>query len=183
MDIQIERFYLRKIISECREVNSAVRHGRDDLWPWFWWANASWQKLFRFLLVNLCIEKLAVVLHDLPYNHKFIIRADGNFAGVIGIDHICQNAAHPEVWLFVTPEYYGGTVASRAMDFVEEYARDKNVTKIYARTASKNLRGERFLRSHGYQSEKTLYDLVDECFPRGRADMKHWVKQIKTVEK
>ena len=183
MDIQLERFHLRKIIPEFCELNSAVRHGRTELRSWFWWANVSRQKLFRILFVNLCVEKLAAVLHDLPHNHKFIIRADGKFAGVIGIDHICQNAAHPEVWLFVTPEYYGGTVAARAIKLVEEYARDKNITKIYARTASKNLRSERFLRSHGYQRQNTIYDLTSEYFSHNFANMHHWVKQIKTVEK
>lgn len=183
MDIEIEHFHLRKIFPEFRELHSAVRHDRDGLRHWFWWANASGQKLFRMLFVNLCIEKLGTILRDLPCNQKFIIRADGKFAGVVGIDRLCQDAPHAEVWMFINPECRGTGAAARALDLVEEYACDKNVAKIYARTAPDNAPSEKFLRSHSYQSQNTIYDLANEYFPRGRGDMTYWVKQIKTVEK
>ncbi len=184
MDMKIERFHLRKIISEFRELNSAVCADRASLTPWFWWANVSGQKLFRVLFMNLCIEKLATVLCDLPYNHKFIIRVDGKFAGVIGLDRLCRSAPHAEVWMFVMPECRGTGVAAQALELAEEYARDKrSVEKIYARTAPENTRSEKFLRARGYRGQNVIYDLADEYFPRTRADMTHWVKQIKTVEK
>lgn len=184
MDIKIERFHLRKIIPEFRELNSAVVRDRENLQPWFWWANVSRRKLFQILFVNLCVEKLAMVLSDLPYNHKFIIRSDGKFAGVIGIDRLCKNAAHPEVWFFITNEYRGTGVATRALELAEKYAHKKHaIEKIYARTAPGNARSEKFLRAHGYNVQNVIYDLADEYFPREHADMTHWVKQIKTVEK
>lgn len=184
MDIKLERFHLRKIIPEFRELNSAVVRDRENLQPWFWWANVSGRKLFQMLFVNLCVEKLAMVLSDLPYNHKFIIRSDGKFAGVVGIDRFCQNALHAELWLFITPEYRGTGIATHALELAEKYAYKKHaIEKIYARTAPENTRSEKFLRAHGYRGQNVIYDLADEYFPHGRADMTHWVKQIKTVEK
>ena len=150
MNTKIEDFSLRKIIPQFREFNSAVRDNRDSLNPYFWWASANKYTQFKFILVALLIEKIAKHLCDLPHNKKFIIRDNGKFVGIIGLDGLSYGAPRTEIWIFVTREYMGKHIASRAVKLAEEYARRQNVDKIYARTRQTNIPAKQLFVSNGY---------------------------------
>ena len=150
MSITLEDFSLRKIIPQFREFNSAARENRERLEPYFWWASASKYVQFKFILVALLIEKFAKHFCDLPHNKKFIIRENGEFAGIIGLDGLSQCAPRTEIWIFVTREYAGKHIASYALKLAEEYARNKRVNKIYARTKQTNIHAKQLFVSNGY---------------------------------
>ena len=177
MNTKIEDFSLRKIIPQFREFNSAVRNNRDSLNPYFWWASANKYAKFKFILVALLIEKIAKHLHDLPHNKKFIIRDNGKFVGIIGLDGLSYGAPRTEIWIFVTREYMGKHIASRAVKLAEEYARRQNVDKIYARTKQTNVRAQQLFVSNEY-------DVSYSCETWGHNEI-FWYKflQDKVIEK
>lgn len=150
MSITLEDFSLRKIVPQFCEFNSAVRDNRDRLTAYFWWASASKYVQFKFILVALLIEKFVKHFCDLPHNKKFIIRENGKFAGIIGLDGLSMDAPRTEIWIFVTREYSGKHIASYALKLAEEYARRQNVDKIYARTKQTNVRAKQLFASNDY---------------------------------
>lgn len=150
MSITLEDFSLRKIVLQFCEFNSAVRNNRDRLTAYFWWASAGKYTQFKFILVALLIEKFAKHFCDLPHNKKFIIRENGEFAGIIGLDGLSMDAPRTEIWIFVTREYAGKHIASHALKLAEEYARNKRVNKIYARTKQTNIPAKQLFASNGY---------------------------------
>jgi len=150
MDIQIEDFSLRRFRKQFCEFNSAVRDNRAHLIPYFWWARENGFVRFKFILSGILAEYIARVSHELPYNKKFIIRSDGKFAGIIGLDDVAQNAPRAEVWCFVTDESKRRHIASTALKWVENFARMKSIDKIYARTSRDNRQSQYLLCRNGY---------------------------------
>ena len=179
MSIELEEFSLRHFIPQFREVNSATRANRKRLAPWFWWACANTATRFRFILFGVLVEKLANIAHDLRYNKKFIIRNNGEFAGMVGLDDVAQNAPRAELWIFVTENYVGAHVASNAIKLIEEYATKKSVQNIYARVDQKNQNSKNMLAANDYILEQTKLN-----FWRNEWET-HWNKSLtnKSVEK
>ena len=150
MNIELEKFSLSHLGAQFREFNFAVRDNAHRLTPHFWWARAGKMKRFNFILSGLVAEKIAGLAHDLPYNKKFIIRIDGKFSGVIGLDGVAQNAPRAEVWCFVTNE--GKHIATRALEKIEDFAQTKSVQSIYAKIALDNHQAARSIARAGYTS-------------------------------
>lgn len=155
MLVEIEEFSLRNIIPQFREFNSAVRENRARLTPYFWWTDINFIDKFRFILSGVLTEKLTRVMRDLPYNKKFIIRTNDNFAGVIGLDGVCKNADRADLWIFVTREYAGQNIASHAIKLVEEYAAQQSIKKICARVSYGNWPSRGMLQKNDYGIYKT----------------------------
>lgn len=155
MSVELEEFSLRHFIPQFREFNSAVQDNGTRLQPYFWWARGNNMARCKFIWRSVVSEKIARAFHDLPYNKKFIIRTDGNFAGAIGLDGVCQNAARAELWIFMTREYAGQNVASRAIKLIEEYAAQQSIKKIYARVSYGNWLSRRMLQKNDYTIYKT----------------------------
>lgn len=154
MIVEIEEFSLRNIIPQFREFNSAVRENCARLAPYFWWADINPIDKFRFILSGVLTEKLTRIMRDLPYNKKFIIRCDGEFAGIIGLDDAAQNADRAELWIFVTAKHAGAHVASNAIKLIEEYAAKKSIQNIYARTDEQNWNSRHMLRANDYELQQ-----------------------------
>ena len=179
MSIELEEFSLRHFIPQFREVNSATSANRKRLEPWFWWADINSLNRFRFLLSGLLMEKIARIAHDLRYNKKFIIRNNGEFAGMIGLDDVAQNALRAELWIFVTENYLGAHVASNAIKLIEEYATKKSIKNIYARVDQKNQNSKNMLAANNYILEQTKLNFWRKVWET------HWNKSLtnKSVEK
>ncbi|MBQ6736103.1 MAG: GNAT family N-acetyltransferase [Alphaproteobacteria bacterium] len=179
MIVEIEEFSFRNIIPQFREFNSAVRENRARLTPYFWWADINSISRFNFILSGVLTEKLTRVMRDLPYNKKFIIRADGEFAGTIGLDDAAQNAYRAELWIFVTAKHAGAHVASHSIKLIEEYASKKSIQNIYARTDEQNWNSRNMLAANNYELKQTKSN-----FWRNVIELR-WNKTIKTktVEK
>ncbi len=176
LNIQIERLHLRRIISEFREINNAVKNDKEQLQQWFWWARVHKLRLFKFLFMDTVFQKIAHFTQCFSCNYKFIIRVDDKFAGLVGINRLADNAPHPELWMFVTTEYQGTSVAPNVMQQIENYVwTEKHVNKIYTRTAKANIRAEKLLQSQGYHKQDVAYDLLPYSF---RDNMIHWAKEI-----
>ena len=150
MDVYLEPFSLRHIAKQFRQFNSAVHGDYARLNPYFWWVRSGNLARFNFILSGIIVEKLSYIMRDLPYNKKFIIRYDGDFSGVIGLDGMAQNAARAELWYFVTSEYEGKQVASNALSQLESFAKNKSIGQIYARTLRSNRKSQYLLDKHGY---------------------------------
>ena len=155
MSVELEEFSLRHFIPQFREFNSVTRANRKRLEPWFWWADINSLDRFRFLLSGLLVEKIARIAHDLPYNKKFIIRNNGEFAGMIGLDDVAQNAPRTELWIFVTREKTGAHIASNAIKLIEKYASTKSVDEIYARVEYGNWPSRGMLQKNDYKIYKS----------------------------
>lgn len=97
MDVHLESFSLRHIGKQFREFNLSVKANRARLSSYFWWARTNDLGRFHFILSGLVMEKISHIMHDLPYNKKFIMRCNGNFVGVIGLDGAVQNAPRAEI--------------------------------------------------------------------------------------
>ena len=179
MVVEIEEFSLRNIIPQFREFNSAVHENRARLAPYFWWTDINFIDKFRFILSGVLTEKLTCIMRDLPYNKKFIIRCDQEFAGIIGLDDVAQNADRAELWIFVTAKHAGMHVASRAVKLIEEYAAKKSIQNIYARTDDPNWNSRHMLVSNDYELKQKQLN-----FWRNVVELR-WNKTIKTktVEK
>ena len=167
MDVHLEGFSLRNIGKQFREFNSAIKKNHARLSPYFWWVCKSDFVRFNFILSGLVMEKISHVMHDLPYNKKFIIRCDEKFAGVIGLDGVGQNAPRAEVWYFVTNENEGRHIVSSAINSVEDFARAKHIDKIYARTTRDNRRSQYLLDKKGfhhyYPTDRKNRDTLQWC--------------------
>ncbi|MBR4625128.1 MAG: GNAT family N-acetyltransferase, partial [Alphaproteobacteria bacterium] len=124
---------------------------RARLEPWFWWAGKNNYTRFKFIFNALVIEKIAKVFHELPYNKKFIVRHNGEFAGMVGLDNMCPNAPRAELWYFIDYEHTGQHIASRAVKQVEKFAQEKSVKQIYARTSPKNKNSAKLLSANKYR--------------------------------
>lgn len=155
MNVKIESFSLRHLVPQFREFNSAVKQNRARLEPYFWWSRNNDAVRFKLVLCGLVAEKIAQAFHDLPYNKKFIIRNNDKFAGVIGLDGVCKNADRADLWIFVTREYAGQNIASRAIKLVEEYAAQQSIKKICARVSYGNLPSRGMLQKNDYGIYKT----------------------------
>lgn len=175
MIVEIEEFSLRNIIPQFREFNSAVRENRARLEPYFWWADINFIDKFRFILSGVLTEKLARIMRDLPYNKKFIIRCDGEFAGMIGLDDAAQNADRAELWIFVTREHAGAHVASTAVKLIEEYAAKKSIQNIYAKTDEQNWNSRNMLAANNYEMKQTVLN-----FWRNVTELR-WNKKLNVV--
>ena len=96
MDVHLESFSLRNIGKQFREFNSAIKKNHARLSPYFWWVCKSDFVRFNFILSGLVMEKISHVMHDLPYNKKFIKRTAGS--GKRGTGHsaatIPKNQSH-----------------------------------------------------------------------------------------
>ena len=156
MSVEIEEFSLRNIIPQFREFNSAVRENRARLTPYFWWADINSIDRFRFIFSGVLTEKLTRIMRDLPYNKKFIIRANGEFAGIIGLDDAARNAPRAELWIFVTREHAGAHIASSAIKLIEEYAAKKSIQNIYAKTDEQNWNSRHMLAANNYELKQKL---------------------------
>ena len=172
MSVELEEFSLRNFIPQFRECNFAVRENRARLAPWFWWARANTAARFRFILSSVLVEKLARNAHDVRYNKKFIIRQNGEFAGMIGLDDVAQNALRAELWIFVTRGHTGARVASNAIKLIEEYATKKSINEIYARAEYANSASRGMLQSNGYKISKSKFDKL-----RGAVEQR-WHKKL-----
>lgn len=155
MSVELEEFSLRHFIPQFREFNKTVANNAQWLGPWFWWARKNNFTRFRFILNALIIEKIAKIFHDLPYNKKFIIRNNGEFVGMIGLDDVAQNAIRAELWIFVTRECTGQNIASQAIKLVEEYATQKSIKKICTRVEYGNWPSRGMLQKNDYKIYKT----------------------------
>lgn len=165
MNVELEPFSLRHIIPQFREFNSAARDNYARLAPYFWWAHTGVISRFKLILSGIIAEKMSHIMHDLPYNKRFIIRTDGKFAGTCGLDGVSMDAPRAEFWIFLTPESQGHSIASNALGQIEEFARTKSIGEIYARTAQKNLPPQIMLKNNHYKlltGERVyLFDLLD----------------------
>lgn len=150
MNIELEDFSLCHIGRQFREFDSAVHDNRTRLTPYFWWAGENKITQFKFIFYTIVAEKMSRILSDLPYNKKFIIRNNGKFAGIIGLDNVSQCSPRTELWIFVTRESAGQQIASNAIKLAEKYAQEKHINKIYARTKVKNTASQRMLAANGY---------------------------------
>ena len=179
MQIELEEFSLRHIMPQFREFNSAVRENRARLEPYFWWADTNSLDRFSFIFSSVLAEKLTRIAHNLPYHKKFIIRCDGKFAGLVGLDDAAQNAPRAELWIFVTREHAGAHVASNAIKLIEKYATKKSIQNIYARTDEQNWNSRNMLAANNYEMKQTVLN-----FWRNVTELR-WNKTIttKTVEK
>ena len=176
MNIQIDRLHLRKIIPEFREINNAVQNDKEQLQQWFWWARVHKFRLFKFLFMDTVFQRIAHFTQCFSCNYKFIIHVDGKFAGLVGINRLSDSAPHPELWMFITPEYQGTSVASNVMQQIEHFVwTEKHVGKIYTRTDKNNTRAEKLLQAQGYHKQEVVYDLLPRSF---RDNMTHWAKEI-----
>lgn len=155
MSVELEEFSFRHAFPQFREFNSAVRSNSARLEPWFWWPNVGTTERFLFILSGMLVERLAHVAQDLRYNKKFIIRDNGEFAGMIGLDDVAQNAMRAELWIFVTNGHTHAHVASNAIKLIEEYAARKSIGTIYARVSHKNHASQAMLASNGYKIDQT----------------------------
>lgn len=155
MSVELEEFSLRHFIPQFREFNSVTKENRTRLEPYFWWARATAITHIVFIMSGILAEKLSQIAHDLPYNKKFIIRQDGKFAGVVGLDDTTQNAPRTELWIFVTREKTGAHIASNAIKLIEEYASTKSVDEIYARVEYGNWPSRGMLQKNDYKIYKT----------------------------
>ncbi len=155
MALEIKEFSLLNIGSQFHEFNSAVKKNRNRLAPYFWWANMNAGARFCFILSGLVAEKLTVVFHDLPYNKKFIIRRNGEFAGIVGLDGLAQGAPRAELWFFVVREHECQHAASRAIKQVEAFAQKKSVKKLYAQTKWDNMDARQLLHHNNFE----VYDI------------------------
>ena len=161
MDIKIERIYLRTIGKEFIEFNRAVHQNQARLEPWFWWANIGKTRKFYFICLDAFFNKLAKIMPDLPRNKKFIIRIDGRFGGMIGLDGIYRGAPRPEVWMFLTQENEGRGIATHAIEWATKYAESQSCKTVRARTNWDNLRARVPLLNNGFEVYDTEY-YVDE---------------------
>ena len=179
MIVEIEEFSLRNIIPQFREFNRAVKNNRARLEPYFWWPDVGAVSRLRFIMSGILAEKFTRIFHDLPYNKKFIIRANGKFAGAVGLDNVAPNAYRSELWIFVTQDYAGKHIASNAVKLIEKFATDKSVKNIYAMVDQKNLNSQHMLAANDYKFEQKILNLW-----RNSWEMR-WNKQIvtKSIEK
>ena len=150
MDVELEEFSLRHLIPQMREFNKTVANNTQWLGPWFWWAGKNDYARFKFIFNALVIEKIAKVFHELPYNKKFIVRHNGEFAGMVGLDNMCPNAPRAELWYFIDYGHTSQHIASRAVKQVEKFAQEKSVKQIYARTSPKNKNSANLLSANKY---------------------------------
>ncbi len=155
MAIELEEFSLRHIISQFREFNSATKRNYENLAPYFWWARANNFQRFKFIFCATMVEKMARVLHDLPYNKKFIIRANGEFAGIVGLDLISTGAISSELWIFIDSAHAHKHIASNALKQIEDFARTKSVQSIRANTSPKNTNSKHLLAKNDYEPTYT----------------------------
>lgn len=149
--VKLEDFSLGRIAPQMREFNENVADNKKRLIPWFWWARRGDFARFRFVFNALVAEQIANRGHQLPYNKKFIIRHDNEFAGVIGLDNISQNASRAEMWLYLDYEYTGQHIASTAIKKAEEFAKSKSVYQIVAKISPRNDRIYRVLTANEYR--------------------------------
>lgn len=160
MAIELEDFSLRRIIPQFREFNSATKNNQERLAPYFWWSRTSNYERFKFILSGVVVEKLARLLRDLPYNKKFIIRENGKFVGIIGLDFVSTGAISSEIWMFLDSAYTHKNLASDALKQIENYARKKSVQSIRATTSPKNQSSKRLLAKNDYEPTYTDQDSI-----------------------
>lgn len=157
MTLEIKEFSLLKIGSQFREFNSAVKKNRNRLSPHFWWANKNACARFCFIISGLVAEKLTIIFHDLPYNKKFIICRNGEFAGLVGLDGFVCGAPRAELWCFVVREHECQHAASRAIKQVEAFAQKESVNKLYAQTKWDNMAARQLLCCNNFE----VYNIED----------------------
>ena len=155
MDVSLEEFSFRHICSQLREFNTVTKNNRAQIGPHFWWANANDLTRFRFIMSSLLAEKLSHRLSDFPYHKRFIIRHNGEFAGVIGLDFMSVDAPRSEVWIFVDSKHMGQHVASTAVKKVEDFARQKSIHSIRACIANTNQRSKNLFCANNYEPSYT----------------------------
>ncbi len=149
--VKLEDFSLQHLATQMREFNENVAGNKNRLIPWFWWARRGDLARFRFIFNALVAEQIATKGHQLPYNKKFIIRHDNEFAGVIGLDNVFQDAPRAEMWLYLDYEYTGQHIASTAVKKAEEFAKSKSVYQIAAKISPRNDRIYRVLTANKYR--------------------------------
>lgn len=177
--VEIEPFSLMHIVTQMRDFNANVAENKNRLIPWFWWARRGNFARFRFIFNALVAEQIANQGHQLPYNKKFIIRHNREFAGVIGLDNMYQDATRTELWLYLDYEYTGQHIASTAIKKVEEFAKSKSVYQIAAKISPRNADIYNVLAANKYRMLSTQYD------DNGKARQQIWIKILtdKKVEK
>ena len=177
--VKLEDFSLLHLASQMREFNENVTDNKNRLIPWFWWARRGDFARFRFVFNALVAEQIANQGHQLPYNKKFIIRHDNEFAGVIGLDNMYQDATRIEMWLYLDYEYTGQHIASTAIKKAEEFADSKSVYQIVAKISPRNADIYNVLVANKYRMLSTQYD------DNGKARQQIWIKTLndKRVEK
>ena len=177
--VKLEEFSLGHIVPQMREFNENVTDNKNRLIPWFWWARRGDFARFSFIFNALVAEQIANRGHQLPYNKKFIIRHNNEFAGVIGLDNISQNASRAEMWLYLDYEYTGQHIASTAIKKAEEFAKSKSVYQIMAKTSPRNDRIYRVLTANEYHMFSA------QTNDKGAMYQQIWIKTLtdKKVEK
>lgn len=141
--------------------------------------------MLRFFMSSVVIGKFAKILSSLPTNERFIIKSDGKFAGMIGLEGVSEDADSAELWYFLTSENEGRGIASSAVKEIEKYvAANKSLREIRARTAFGNVRSEHTLEKNGFESKRTSYNARLSAQNRRKTAVTTWEKPIqKTVEK
>ena len=169
--VEIEDFSLMHIVPQMREFNANVTDNKNRLAPWFWWARRGDFARFRFIFNALVAEQIANQGHQLPYNKKFIIRHNKEFAGVIGLDNMYQDATRTEMWLYLDYEYTGQHIASTAVKKAEEFAKSKSVYQIVAKISPRNANIYHVLVANKYRMLSAQYD------NKGNAYQQIWIKR------
>lgn len=157
MNIEITRIYLRHIVPDFKDFYRATVDNRARLEPWFWWTNINKLGKFYFLCSDAIFYKMSKLVHDLPCNRKFIIRVDGKFAGIVGLDGIYVGAPKPEIWMFLTKDFESRGIATHAVKWAVDYATKMNCEKLCARTMWENPRARIPLFSNDFEIHECNY--------------------------
>jgi RimJ/RimL family protein N-acetyltransferase len=92
---------------------------------------------------------------------QFLVRADGERVGTIGLHDVIATHGNGEVGYFFAPDAWGNGYATDATRTVVEYAFDeRRLHKVYARTFAFNDASARVLEKVGFEHEGTHRDQV-----------------------
>jgi RimJ/RimL family protein N-acetyltransferase len=92
---------------------------------------------------------------------QFLVRADGDRVGTIGLHDVTATHGNGEVGYFFAPDAWGNGYATDATRTVVDYAfGERRLHKVYARTFAFNDASARVLEKVGFEREGTHRDQV-----------------------
>ncbi len=156
--IELKPLNFKTLFRQSYDFYQLLEHNRNRLAPYFWWASAqvtsSFPKTFLFITGYILDTYRKRILHKInsaPYDEQFIIMSDNNVSGMIGLDNICTSAHDAEVWCFVSHEQEGRSVATSALQKLEEYSVNTlGLDSLYASIVHTNSKSKRILARNNY---------------------------------